>query len=167
MRWLIIGLAVVGLAFVAFMLLGSNEEQPQGEPTEYEPPSVLEWLARDDGAPRLVSSEIRFPRDGGDRLGLAVPEACGTPARIATFVLREGTNVRISYECDSQPREADCSGPASLCRQEVCLVRTQGEGSRCPADRTKAGEADLSLGPERGRIVVSPPPNGVVDVVLH
>lgn len=170
MRLLIIALAVVGLGFVAFMLIGSNERQPSGGSTDdYEPPSVLAWLDTDRGAPRLVSQEVRFPRDSGDRLGFAVSEACGTPARLATFVLASGTDVRIAYTCEPQPRERSCSGPASLCRQALCVVASEADkgSSRCDEDLTFVGEAELSIGPERGRIVITPPANGTAEVVLR
>ena len=164
MRIVIIVLAVVGLGFVAFMLFGSNEEEPD---PNAEPPAALAWLNRDNGAPRLVEDAITFPRGGSDTMGFTVARACGTPSRLATVELTAGATVRIGYAC--QASTSDCRGPAALCEQVVCLVANEGlKGtSSCSSDREFVREADLSLGPEGGRLVISPPLNETATVVLR
>ncbi len=163
-RIVIILLAVVGIAFAAFMLIGSNREEPDGEA---EPPAFLSFLNTSGGAPRLVEEEISFPRNTGDSLGLTVSAACGTPSRLATVEITSGSSVRVAYQC--QPSGDDCRGPANLCQQVVCLVANEGlkGSSSCPDNREFVGEADLSIGPERGRLTISPPSNESASVVLR
>jgi hypothetical protein len=167
MRWVVIALAVLGIAFGATMLVGSNERPP---PADDDPPEGIAWLDTGGrGAPRLVESEIRFPRDASDSMGLAVPEACGTPARLATVSITGGASVRVAYQCEAQPRERNCSGPASLCSQVLCLVASESARglSGCARNREFVGEANLSIGPERGRLVIVPPLNAVAAVTLR
>lgn len=165
LRIAIIVLGVVGIGFAAFMLFGSNEQEPD---PNAEPPPALAWLNSENGAPRLVEDEIAFPRSGGDSMGLTVARACGTPSRLAKLELTEGATVRIAYACQ-QSGAGDCRGPVALCEQVVCLVASEGlEGtSNCPSDREFVGEADLSIGPEGGRLQISVPAGETAAVILR
>jgi hypothetical protein len=161
MRWVVIVLGVVAIAFVAFMLIGSNKS---GTPDDFEPPPFFVWLNSLGGAPRLVDDPIAIPDDGG--WTVAVPRACGKPARLATLELKSGAYVSIAYECrPDAPR--DCRGPVELCRDQVfCLASGEG-ASICPSDREEVTEADLSFGPEGGLLRITPPLGGTASVEIR
>ncbi|MCC6984346.1 MAG: hypothetical protein IT535_13835 [Bauldia sp.] len=161
MRWVVIILGVVAIGFVAFMLIGSNESEP---PEGFEPPGFFGWLDSLGGAPRLVEKPVSIPDDGG--WTLAVPRACGTPARIATLEIKSGAYVSVAYECRADaPR--DCRGPVELCRDQVfCLASAEG-ASICPSDREEVTEADVSFGPEGGLLRITAPLGGTASVELR
>ena len=164
MRWVFILLLVVGIGFIALMLIGSNREPPPAEGEE--PPAALAFLNTGGGAPRLVEEPMAFPRGGGDAMGLFVPEACGTPSRLATVELTAGNWAAVSYRCNAAP--PGCESPAQLCAQVVCLVTEAARGtSSCPSNREFVGRANLSIGPESGRITISPPPLDAAAVTLR
>lgn len=154
MRWIVILLLVIGIGFIAMMLIGSNEKAPPAEAED--PPGALAFLNTSGGAPRLVEEPVVFPRDSGDAMGLFVPEACGTPARLATVELTAGNWAAVGYRCNDAP--SGCRGPDQLCSQVLCLVTEATRGtSTCPSNREFVGQANLSIGPESGRITVTPP----------
>lgn len=164
MRWVFILLIVVGIGFIALMLIGSNEQPPPSDGEE--PPPALAFLNTGDGAPRLVEDPIAFPRDSGEAMGLFVPEACGTPARLATVELTAGNWAAVSYRCNPAPD--GCRGAEQLCVQVVCLVTEATRGtSSCPSNREVVGRANLSIGPESGRITIAPPPLETAGVTLR
>jgi hypothetical protein len=151
MRWVVIILGVVAIAFVALMLVGSNKGEA---PDDFEPPGFLGWLDSLGGAPRLVEEPVAIPGDVG--WVIAVPRACGTPARLATLELKSGAYVSVAYECRTDAAR-DCRGPVELCRDQVfCLASAEG-ASICPSDREEVVEADLSFGPEGGLLRITPP----------